>query len=421
MAPATSASEGIRPSGTRALSSSMTSCGGTPRPLEVISMYMSTDGPAIHPGTTAFTRILDGPSSYARTRVAVRSAPFEIAYPPWAGWGWRVTMDATFTTDPPPRPRRCGSAAFVIWSEPKRLTSMILRQMARSTSSKLWKTSLRNALFTTTSIPPNSSAAAAMSAAQASGSTMLVGTARPRAPSAVTSVSTSSRFASRRAASTTSAPWAASARAAWRPSPGPTPDTTHTLPANNPAAAPAPPAVSLFVVVMEAQRRAADAMAHRPSAPRSQAPGMIDDRVAARRVDGDLWALRRRNVRRGQLSDRSGDHRRPGLPADPLGPGTAAAAPLRAGGMPRLRHPDRRSAPPGLLPRALPRLPRTGHQLRVSRGERVRIRQPSGSTMPRSCAAPRRLALRRAHRMSRALSPPVRAHAPSAGATPPRD
>ena len=36
------------------------------------------------------------------------------------------------------------------------------------------------------------------------------------------------------------------------------------------------------VVVMEAQRRAAEEAALRPSAPRSQGPGMIDDRVAAR-------------------------------------------------------------------------------------------------------------------------------------------
>ena len=96
-------------------------------------------------------------------------------------------MDATITTEPPPRARMVRQGGLVICSEPKRLMSMILRQMARSTSSKLWKTSKRNALFTSTSMPPNSSAAAAISAAQASGSVMLVGTARARAPSAVTS------------------------------------------------------------------------------------------------------------------------------------------------------------------------------------------------------------------------------------------
>ena len=42
-------------------------------------MYMSTEGPAIQPGTTALTRMLEGPSSKARTRVAVRSAPLEMA------------------------------------------------------------------------------------------------------------------------------------------------------------------------------------------------------------------------------------------------------------------------------------------------------------------------------------------------------
>ena len=52
-----------------------------------------------------------------------------MAYPPWTGWGCRATMEATITTDPPPRSRMDGSAARVIWSEPKRLVSMILRQM----------------------------------------------------------------------------------------------------------------------------------------------------------------------------------------------------------------------------------------------------------------------------------------------------
>ena len=69
-----------------------------------------------------------------------------------------------------------------------------------------------------------------------------------RAPSAVTSASTSSSLACRRAASTTSAPCAASASAAWRPRPGPTPETTHTLPESRPAA-PCRPAASFFVVM----------------------------------------------------------------------------------------------------------------------------------------------------------------------------
>ena len=159
-------------------------------------------------------------------------------------------MEATITTEPPPRSRMAGSAARVICSEPKRFVSMILRQMARSTSSKLWKASKRKALFTNTSMPPNSSAPAAIRRAQASGSVMSVGTAIARAPSADTSARTSSRVDWRRAASTRSAPCAASAVAAWRPSPGPTPDTTHTLPDNNPARAAA--ASSLFAVVIGA-------------------------------------------------------------------------------------------------------------------------------------------------------------------------
>ncbi len=161
-------------------------------------------------------------------------------------------MEATITTEPPPRRRMNGSAARVICSDPKTLTSMILRHTVRSTSSKLWKTSGRNALFTRTSTPPNSSAAAAMRRAQASGSTMLVATVMARAPMPATSARTSSSVDWRRAASTRSAPWAASARAACRPRPGPTPDTTHTFPDRSPAAAVPPPPDLLSAVVMGA-------------------------------------------------------------------------------------------------------------------------------------------------------------------------
>ena len=125
---------------------------------------------------------------------------------------------------------------------------MILRQRARSTSSKLWKAPKRKALLTSTSMPPNSSTPAAIRRAQASASVMLVGTTMARAPMPATSARTSSRVAWRRAANTRSAPWAARAFAAWRPSPGPTPETTHTLPDSNPA--PAPAGSSLFAVVM---------------------------------------------------------------------------------------------------------------------------------------------------------------------------
>ncbi len=182
--------------------------------------------------------------------MAVSNAPLEMAYPPCAGWGWRVTMEATITTEPPPRARMAGSAARVIWSEPNRLVSMILRQMARSTSSKLWKASKRKALLTSTSMPPNSSTPAAIRRAHASGSVMSVGTVMARAPMSDTSARTSSRVDWRRAARTRSAPWAASALAAWRPSPGPTPETTQTLPDSKPARADADS--SLFTVVMGA-------------------------------------------------------------------------------------------------------------------------------------------------------------------------
>ena len=113
---------------------------------------------------------------------------------------------------------------------------MILRQMARSTSSKLWKTSNRNALFTSTSMPPNSSVAGRHQAGAGLGVDDVGRHGDGTGPEPATSARTSSRVDWRRAASTRSAPCAASARAAWRPRPGPTPDTTHTLPDSNPAA-----------------------------------------------------------------------------------------------------------------------------------------------------------------------------------------
>ena len=79
---------------------------------------------------------------------------------------------------------------------------------------------------------------------------MSVGTVIARAPSEDTSARTSSRVDCRRAANTRSAPCEARALAAWRPSPGPTPDTTHTLSDNNPARAAV--ASSLFAVVIGA-------------------------------------------------------------------------------------------------------------------------------------------------------------------------
>lgn len=145
-------------------------------------------------------------------------------------------MDATITTDPPPRSRMEGRTALVICSEPKRFTSMILRQMDRSTSSKLWKASKRKALLTSTSTPPNSSVARATNRAHCSASVMSVGTVIARAPIPSTSAATSSSDACRRAAKTRCAPWAASARAAWRPRPGPTPETMQTFPCKSPAA-----------------------------------------------------------------------------------------------------------------------------------------------------------------------------------------
>ena len=71
---------------------------------------------------------------------------------------------------------------------------MIFRHMARSTSSKVWKTSMRNALLTSTSMPPNSSAPTSIRRAQASASVTLVDTATTRDPISRTSAATSSRF-----------------------------------------------------------------------------------------------------------------------------------------------------------------------------------------------------------------------------------
>src|SRR5580658_5414514 len=86
------------------------------------------------------------------------------------------------------------------------------------------------ALFTSTSIRPNALMAALARAVQSSGLVTSARTARPRRPSASTSLRVCTRRSSRRAPSTTSAPAWARACANWTPSPLDAPVTIATRP-----------------------------------------------------------------------------------------------------------------------------------------------------------------------------------------------
>src|SRR5580704_15202723 len=83
-----------------------------------------------------------------------------------------------------------------------------------------------------------------MARSHCSASVMSVLTVTARPPAATTSAATSSRVDWRRAVSTTAAPWAARESAAWRPSPGPTPETTATRSASSAPPPLPPPCVS---------------------------------------------------------------------------------------------------------------------------------------------------------------------------------
>src|SRR5271166_7000031 len=128
---------------------------------------------------------------------------------------------------------------------------------------------------------------------------MSVATVIARPPADVISAATSSRVAGRRAASTTSAPWAARRTAAWRPSPGPTPETTQTFPASNRAGAVFGPSPDRLLMVRVLLGRGGDASA--PS-------GTLADRPLEDPVVGVETLPVEPGVRARRDTDPLGDH-----------------------------------------------------------------------------------------------------------------
>ncbi len=134
---------GMRPSGTRALSSSMISCAGTPRPRRGhldVHVDRGAGHPAGHdrvdPDVRRAELVSQDPGR--REERTLRNGVAALGRLRLAGHHRRHVHHRAPAALAEEREARPSSSA----SEPKRLTSMILRQMERSTSSKLWKTSL---------------------------------------------------------------------------------------------------------------------------------------------------------------------------------------------------------------------------------------------------------------------------------------
>ena len=145
---------------------------------------------------------------------------------------------------------------------------MILRQTPRSTSSKLRNASKRKALLTSTSTPPKASSAAAISR----GARLGIGDVRGyRDGPGAGILHLGQHLVERRLPACRQNEVGAvrrQRRAAWRPRPGPTPDTTHTLPDKSPA--PGTDSVSFLAEVMRCSVGQDGAVTH----PRHRQPGL---------------------------------------------------------------------------------------------------------------------------------------------------
>src|SRR5215470_4054918 len=144
----------------------------------------------------------------------------------------RSTAELIITTEPW-LAASAGVNRLVSRSTARTLVSRAVRSASGSASARLVSGGIANALCTSVSARPNSASVACARCAAAASSVMSAGTASARRPSAVTSLATSSRRPAVRAASTTSAPSRAQASAIDRPRPGPTPETTATVPASS--------------------------------------------------------------------------------------------------------------------------------------------------------------------------------------------
>ena len=84
------------------------------------------------PGCSPFTRMPDGPSSRASVFVTVHNAPLDAAYAPCVALIHIELCVLIMITRPSPRACMCGTAARVMLSVPKKLTSMARRNGSRS-------------------------------------------------------------------------------------------------------------------------------------------------------------------------------------------------------------------------------------------------------------------------------------------------
>ena len=153
---------GISPSGMRGFDLGADASALIERFSDSHWMNTSTFGPPIQPGATPFTRTRAGPSSSARACTAVRSAPFDVEYAPSFGRILRIDIERMNTIDASPRSAAAdaevGDARL---REAERAPHVDLVHLAPVGRGRPARTaaprSMRNALFTRMSMPPNSS------------------------------------------------------------------------------------------------------------------------------------------------------------------------------------------------------------------------------------------------------------------------
>src|SRR5581483_11483971 len=178
------------------------------------------------PGAIELTLMPFGPSSVASDDAIASSPDFTILYGPMLRCENRTTIELIKTTFSILTNWRTSRKAVITFA------SKASRTASRSTFIRSLIGGMCSALYTSASVRPNSAMAASASRSPASGSVMSTGTGSARRPSSATSLAISSSRDAVRAASTTSAPSRALASASDRPTPGPAPSTTTTLPSS---------------------------------------------------------------------------------------------------------------------------------------------------------------------------------------------
>src|SRR3984957_7506085 len=159
----------------------------------------------------------------ARTKDATPA--FDATYALTSGPGITAAIEAT-TMKYPPRALRCGSAAWIVWKTPTRLTSMTCRQSAASTAATVDPGPAMPALATTTSTAPKCRATAPHAALTVSAEVTSASNAAVAEPSSATSRCADARSRSRTA---TLAPASTRSRANCAPIPRAPPVITTTF------------------------------------------------------------------------------------------------------------------------------------------------------------------------------------------------